>query len=651
MRHVIYVVRPLVLRGLGVLGVLAALLCVAAPAAAQECTGMGVAGVYTGAAIVPGTDDLSLSCDDCSALVVFPFPVRFYGQDYTQAYVTSNGAVQFAEATPWYDNHCLPDSTINTSILALWDDQTTFTPGDGVFTSITGDAPDRVFNIEWRTHHLTAAGTANYEVRFFEGSRNFEIIYGHSDYTTYTVGVQLGRGDLYRYVRCNSAAPFAAGTRFVWSEAADFSYGGTPPARPFPVGTIDTGNHCDDCLTPVTLPFPVTLYGQTFSSANLSSNGNIQFGAGTAAFTNVCLPSPAFGPTLFPHWDDLLTNGPGEGIFTSTGGNEPSRFVTYEWRAKYFGSGSPLHFAVRLFENLDYAEFYYDTLPERAAGATIGSQAGDERYSQLWCNPADAPLSPGSLVTHSLGNIRVLSPNATAVSGTVDIGNHCDDCVTNITLPFPVTLFGTSYNSANVSSNGNIQFETSIASFSNICLPVPTMGPTIFAHWDDLRTDLPGNSITTAVFGTVPNRVLAVNWQASYFSNPALHANFTAVLYEDLPRCDVYLYDVSNGGASATIGVQNADRSIIRQYSCNSTGRVPAWVQFLCLDAPASPPACDPDLNQDGNPDQGDIDYLINVVAGGDNPTGIDPDFNRDGNIDQGDVDSLINVVAGGDCP
>ena len=69
----------------------------------------------------------------------------------------------------------------------------------------------------------------------------------------------------------------------------------------------------------------------------------------------------------------------------------------------------------------------------------------------------------------------------------------------------------------------------------------------------------------------------------------------------------------------------------------------------LNIVAPAGP--CDGDLNQDGNVDQGDIDYLINVVAGGANPTGIDPDFNRDGNVDQGDIDALINVIAGGNCP
>jgi len=62
-------------------------------------------------------------------------------------------------------------------------------------------------------------------------------------------------------------------------------------------------------------------------------------------------------------------------------------------------------------------------------------------------------------------------------------------------------------------------------------------------------------------------------------------------------------------------------------------------------------PPCDADVNQDGNTDQGDVDYLINVVAGGANPTGIDPDFNRDGNVDQADIDALINVIAGGACP
>lgn len=64
-----------------------------------------------------------------------------------------------------------------------------------------------------------------------------------------------------------------------------------------------------------------------------------------------------------------------------------------------------------------------------------------------------------------------------------------------------------------------------------------------------------------------------------------------------------------------------------------------------------SVPLCDPDLNQDGNADQGDIEYLVAVIAGQPNPTGINPDYNRDGSVDQADIDALINSVAGNGCP
>jgi hypothetical protein len=67
----------------------------------------------------------------------------------------------------------------------------------------------------------------------------------------------------------------------------------------------------------------------------------------------------------------------------------------------------------------------------------------------------------------------------------------------------------------------------------------------------------------------------------------------------------------------------------------------------------AQPPVlpCNPDFNADGNADQDDVAYLVNVIAGGSNPTGRDPDFNRDGNIDQDDYIALVNVIAGGNCP
>ena len=73
---------------------------------------------------------------------------------------------------------------------------------------------------------------------------------------------------------------------------------------------------------------------------------------------------------------------------------------------------------------------------------------------------------------------------------------------------------------------------------------------------------------------------------------------------------------------------------------------VEAGVDDVSVNIAGCPP--DLDLNQDGNADQGDIDYLIGVIAGGANSTGIDPDFNGDGNVDQGDIGALIDAIAGG---
>ena len=64
-------------------------------------------------------------------------------------------------------------------------------------------------------------------------------------------------------------------------------------------GTTDIGNHGDDPVTTVALPFSYTLYNQTFNAINLSSNGNAQFTTTDTAFTNVCpLPWTTGRPRL-----------------------------------------------------------------------------------------------------------------------------------------------------------------------------------------------------------------------------------------------------------------------------------------------------------------------------------------------------------------
>ncbi|PYK74039.1 MAG: hypothetical protein DME39_08570 [Verrucomicrobia bacterium] len=95
----------------------------------------------------------------------------------------------------------LPDPNLDAAILPYQDDLFTdqapdcsvFTSGCGVFTSVTGSAPDRVFHIEWRTAYFARSGTANFEVRLYEDNPScFDVIYGSTvdDGSSEVSGVQ-----------------------------------------------------------------------------------------------------------------------------------------------------------------------------------------------------------------------------------------------------------------------------------------------------------------------------------------------------------------------------------------------------------------------------------------------------------------------------
>ena len=129
--------------------------------------------------IVQGIIDTGNHCDNCVTSITFPFPVTFYDSIYTEAYVSSNGNLQFSGNAPYLGASCpLPDRCLNAAIIAYQTDLRTDLPGNGVFTLVTGTAPNRVFNIEWRTTYTDRMGTANFEMRFYENQNSFDVIYG-----------------------------------------------------------------------------------------------------------------------------------------------------------------------------------------------------------------------------------------------------------------------------------------------------------------------------------------------------------------------------------------------------------------------------------------------------------------------------------------
>ena len=106
--------------------------------------------------------------------------------------VASNGSLDLIGTQAPFTHGCqvLPNTLWTMAILPYQDDLRTdnisFTgcnvfPGAtcGVFTSVTGTAPNRNFNIEWRAVHFADTTTSvNFEVVLHESQTSFDVIYG-----------------------------------------------------------------------------------------------------------------------------------------------------------------------------------------------------------------------------------------------------------------------------------------------------------------------------------------------------------------------------------------------------------------------------------------------------------------------------------------
>ena len=146
--------------------------------------------------IVPGISDTGNHCVWCETVIPLPFPFVLYDQTFTAVNVTSSGRLDFLcmNEPAGYTESCLPAVPNNCpydyTIFALWAewatlaDQagcSTWATGCGIFTSISGTAPNRIFNIEWRVvFRQNVAQTGNFEVRLYENdpTGRFDVIYG-----------------------------------------------------------------------------------------------------------------------------------------------------------------------------------------------------------------------------------------------------------------------------------------------------------------------------------------------------------------------------------------------------------------------------------------------------------------------------------------
>src|SRR3989442_9940875 len=112
-----------------------------------------------------------------------------------------------------------------------------------------------------------------------------------------------------------------------------------------------------------------------------------------------------------------------------------------------------------------------------------------------------------ALMACSPDDIGVDTPAFTTLTG--------NDTIAGVTLPFSVSIEGTSYSTVTIGSNGLIQFGTTTGAnpAANASLPSSSFpNPTLFWYWDDLQTSSPGVIHGSAV-GTTTHRTIIVDLQ------------------------------------------------------------------------------------------------------------------------------------------
>jgi hypothetical protein len=162
------------------------------------------------------------------------------------------------------------------------------------------------------------------------------------------------------------------------------------------------------------------------------------------------------------------------------------------------------------------------------------------------------------------------------IDATTNTGLYEDDGTIALAIPFPFTFYGTTYNSLNASSNGNLQFGSNNPTFANSCLypqPAADMGDLIAPYWDDLTLAFAG-FLEYDIVGQAPNRIMVIEWDnVPRFGNDEDVVTFEVQLFEDSNDI-VFLYEDSssfegNHGSSATIGLQSELQAMALQYGCD----------------------------------------------------------------------------------
>jgi hypothetical protein len=356
----------------------------------------------TEASIVPGTVEIGIDCQfNCTKTIDLPFPFTLYDRTFTSAIVGSNGVLAFLRNDNPMEPTCLPSASFDYAIVPDWEllvyryepESSDKLPSHeapvdaGVWVSVTGTAPNRVFNIEWRAKDRYNVSPVNFEVRLYENSPEgrFDIIYaavnhhgGHA-----SVGVQMDTGSRWTQFSCLRQGQIERGVQLTFvqnqcgTQSSPTAQATTPPAATNTAVPAATG-------TPI---LPTSTQSAATSTAVATSDPGEPTATPTTCSVQFSDVEP--GSTFYSQVDCLACQGVMSGYDDGTfrPNNEVTRGQLSKIVANSAGYNDPV--SGQTFEDVDPTSTFYLYIERMSSKGVIGGYpCGGEGEP---CGPENRP--------------------------------------------------------------------------------------------------------------------------------------------------------------------------------------------------------------------------------------------------------------------
>lgn len=138
-------------------------------------------------AYIPGTAALALTGDDATQQITLPFPVSYYGQSYTSAWIDTNGMLSFVNPNGSHPDDVvpLPNSAHPNAAIYVFAQDLVVDANASIRTATLGTAPNRTFVVDWNNPYQygNTSRRQNAEVIFTENSGTIKLNYSGIDNT------------------------------------------------------------------------------------------------------------------------------------------------------------------------------------------------------------------------------------------------------------------------------------------------------------------------------------------------------------------------------------------------------------------------------------------------------------------------------------